>query len=253
MAGVWFMFYPDFSNITINVVLSALGQAFFSMSLGLGAIITYGSYARDQDNAMKSSLSVAVIGIVVAILAGLVIFPAVFSFGIPAQEGANLAYVTFPAIFQQMPGGYFFGIVFFILLLVAAMTSIISIFEVIVAYLSEEFKVKRGVAILLIALSVCITSTVCGYSLVEDTSLMIGGKNIFTVFDHISASYLLPLGGLFISIFVGWVWGKDNMKKELSSNGLYKVGYFPYYMFVVKYIIPVFIFFIFLSQIGIFK
>lgn len=251
--GIMFMFYPDFSKINASVILNALGQAFFSMSLGMGTIITYGSYARKKDNILKISLVVAATDIFVAILAGLIIFPAVFSFNIPAESGSNLAFITFPTIFQQMSGGYFFAIIFFLLLLVAAITSIISIIEVVVAYVSEELKIKRWIAVSLVSTVIAITSTLSAYSLADGSILKIGQMTLFGFFDKISASYLLPIGGLLVSIYVGWFWDKKANRDELSSSGLYKIKYYSFYRMVTRYFVPTVILLVFLSEVGIFK
>lgn len=249
--GMKFLFQPDFSHVNTHTVISALGQAFFSMSLGMGSIITYGSYMRKQDNIMKSTFSVATIGILISVLAGIIIFPAVFSFDIPAEAGDRLAFVTFPAIFQVMPGGYLFGIMFFMLLLVAAVTSNISLLEVIVAYLTQEYKMKRGIALAIVVAVLSVTGTLCAFSLSSDTSLIIGGRSLFDLFNYFSAAYLLPICGLLISIFVGWKWNKNSLKQEISSNGLYPVRYFPFFRFMLRFIIPIFIIFVFLYALGI--
>ena len=240
-AGFEFMFNPDFSKINLEVFINALGQAFFSMSLGVGTIITYGSYARKQDNLLKLSLATAGTDLFVALMAGMIIFPAVFSFGISAEAGSGLAFVTFPVIFQSMSGGYFFSILFFGLLFIAALTSLISIIEVLVSYFTEEFKLKRKIVTILTCVGIFITSSICSLSLVEDSSLKINGMSLFDLFDHTTASYLLPITGMLGVIYVGWFLKRDFVRKELSSNGIYSTWYFSAFMVLIKYIVPVII------------
>lgn len=250
--GYAFMFKPDFSKLNSDVFLNALGQAFFSMSLGMGTIITYGSYARKKDSTLKLSLTTAATDLTVAILAGMIIFPAVFSFDIPAEAGSQLAFITFPTIFQSMTGGYFFSILFFLLLFIAALTSMISIFEVIIAYLSEEFKMKRILATVLVSSTAIIVSSICSLSLISDSSLKIGDKSVFDFFDYLSASYMLPISGMLVVIYVGWFWSKKKNRDEISSGGLHKIQYFKVYMFLIKFVVPILILFILLSKLGIF-
>ena len=246
-AGFEFMFSPDFSKINIDTFINALGQAFFSMSLGMGTIITYGSYARKQDSLFKISIVTAGADLFVAILAGMIIFPAVFSFGISAEAGSGLAFITFPVIFQSMSGGYFFSILFFGLLFIAALTSLISIIEVIVSYFSEEFKLKRKIVTIITCSFIFITASVCSLSLIDGSSLKIQGQSLFELFDHVSASYLLPLTGLLTVIYIGWFKKKDFIKNEISSNGMYSTWYFGVFMILIKYIIPVLMTFILLA------
>jgi NSS family neurotransmitter:Na+ symporter len=248
--GISFIFKPDFSKITAETFLMALGQAFFSLSIGMGTLITYGSYIQKKDNLATTALSVVVTDTMVAILAGVAIFPAVFAFGIPTGAGPGLAFITLPNIFEQMPGGTVFSVMFFLLLGVAALTSTISVLEVIVAFFVEELKMKRGAATWLATLSVSVLGVLCTLSTSELANFKILGKTVFELMEYTTANVLLPLGGLFIVIFVAWFFGRDKTKNELSNNGTLKAFYIPVFLFVIKFIAPLAIAFVFLQGIG---
>lgn len=250
MGGISFLFKPDFSKITASTILEALGQAFFSLSIGMGTLITYGSYIQKKENLGSTAFSVAVADTLVAILAGLAIFPAVFAFGLVPNSGEGLVYITLPNIFQQMQGGYFFAIAFFLLLSVAALSSTISVLEVIVAFFSEELGIKRRQATIL---SVVLTSILGVFTVLSFNSMSgvtVFGLTIFELLNFTSANILLPLGGFLIVLFVAWYMGKENARKELSNNGKLKVKYIPFYVFAVKFIAPLAIAFIFLQGLG---
>ncbi len=248
--GLAFLFKPDFSKITAQTVLEALGQAFFSLSIGMGTLITYSSYINKKEPLGSISFSVAFADTMIAIMAGIAIFPAVFAFGIEPGSGEGLVYITLPNIFQQMVGGYVFSLLFFLLLGVAALTSTISVLEVIVAYFVEELKLSRKKATWLATGSVSVLGIMCTLSWGAMKGVEIFGKNVFALLDFLSANVFLPLGGLLIVVFVGWVLGKEKAKAELSNEGLLKVVYFPAFMLVVKFIAPIAIAFVFLHQIG---
>ena len=248
--GIGFIFKPDFSKITAETFLMALGQAFFSLSIGMGTLITYGSYIQKKDNLATTALSVVITDTMVAILAGVAIFPAVFAFGIPTGAGPGLAFITLPNIFEQMPGGTVFSVMFFLLLGVAALTSTISVLEVIVAFFVEELKMKRGAATWLATLSVSILGVLCTLSTSELANFKILGKTVFELMEYTTANVLLPLGGFFIVIFVAWFFGRDKAKDELSNNGTLKALYIPVFLFVIKFIAPLAIAFVFLQGIG---
>lgn len=250
--GLKFLFYPDFSKITNSSILMALGQAFFSLSIGMGALITYGSYIKKSDNLGNTVFSVAMADTLIAILAGVAIFPAVFSFGISPDSGPNLVYQTLPNIFAQMKGGYVFALMFFSLLLVATITSTISILEVVVAYLAEEKNMSRRKATVLTSVGIAILGSLCSLSLYVIPQLSIGGMDFFSVVEYISSNIMLPLGGLLIVVFVAWVLGKKRLYQELSSDGRYKVRYFNMFLFIVRYLAPIAIGFVFLNSLGLF-
>lgn len=247
--GMQFLFHPDFSKISPTVVLNALGQAFFSLSLGMGTMVTYGSYMQKSDNLLSTSSSVAVADFVIAMLAGIAIFPAVFSFGIAPGSGPDLVFKTLPNIFQQMTGGYYLSILFFMLLVVAALTSIVSIMEVVVAYFTEELKISRIKSVILISVGSVVCSVFCAMSLMPESQLSVGGVNLFNLFDNGSSAYLLPIGGFFLVVYTGWFMDKKILRDELSSQNAYKTIYFPIFNIVVKYIAPVAIAAVFLSKI----
>ena len=248
--GLEFLFKPDFSKITASTILEALGQAFFSLSIGMGTLITYGSYISKKEDLGGTAVSVSLADTFIAILAGVAIFPAVFAFNIEPSAGEGLVYKTLPNIFQQMPGGYYFSLLFFVLLGVAALTSTISVLEVIVAYFVEELKMKRKRATIVATFSVGVLGilSVLSFSSLQEFSLF--GKNIFGILDFTSANILLPLGGLFIVLFVGWFYGVGNSRKELTNDGKLKARYYPFYIFLVKFLAPIAIAMVFLNGIG---
>lgn len=253
MEGVQFLFRPDFSKITTKSILEALGQAFFSLSIGMGTLITYASYVPKDNNLGKTAVSVAFTDTLVAILAGVAIFPAVFAFNIAPGSGAGLVYITLPNIFQQMPGGYVFSLMFFILLGVAALTSTISVLEVIVAFFSEELNMGRKSATWVATVLVSILGVMASLSWGLMSDVKIFGKSIFDILDYTSANILLPLGGFFIVLFVAWFFGREKAKEELSNDGKLAVKYLPFYVFVIRFLAPLCIAFIFLQGLGLLK
>ncbi|MFI3315385.1 MAG: sodium-dependent transporter [Rikenellaceae bacterium] len=248
--GIEFIFKPDFSKINADVALNALGQAFFSLSIGMGTMMTYGSYIRTKDNMLFTSSAVAISDVIIALLAGVAIFPAVFTYDIAPSSGPELVFITLPNIFAQMYGGYYLSILFFILLFVAALTSSVSALEVIIACVTEELKWSRKKGVYITTLLLMIMGGVCSLSMAPDSILKIGSKSLFDIFNDGTSIYLMPIGGFFIMIFTGWVLSDKIFKDELSSNGLYKVKYFKLLIFIVKYIAPLAISTIFLSELG---
>nr|WP_320120584.1 sodium-dependent transporter [uncultured Marinifilum sp.] len=248
--GLRFLFHPDFSKLTAEGVLSALGHAFFSLSLGMGTLVTYGAYIDSNNNLTKTAVQVTVADTLIAILAGVAIFPAVFAFGIEPSSGPGLVFITLPNVFQQMPGGFFFSILFFLLLTVAALTSSISILEVVVAYFKEELKIQRKYATIISTIIISIIGIFCSLSMgiLEDYKLF--DLNFFDILDWVSANMLLPLGGLFISLFVGWYLGKDKVKEELSKGSIVKKHLLSVFIFLVRFVAPVAIAIVFLNGIG---
>ena len=246
--GIKFLFKPDFSKVNGTVVLAALGQAFFSLSVGMGALITYGSYINKNDNLTTTSLSVVTADTLVAILAGIIIFPAAFTFGIQPEAGAGLAFNTLPMIFDKMAGGYFFCIIFFILLAIAALTSTISLLEVIVAFLSEEHGIKRNTATWIGTLVSLFIGVFCTLSLRADSIFVFGNMTFFDMMDKLSANILLPLGALFIVIFVAWKMGKDSFYDEITNQNTLKISVKSFIYFIIKYVAPIVILAIFINQ-----
>ena len=250
MGGINFLFRPDFSELNSRVFLSALGQAFFSLSIGMGTLITYGSYISKSNNLNNISIEVSVVDTLIAILAGVAIFPAVFAFGLDPAEGPGLIFHVLPNIFQQMPGGYFFAVIFFMLLVIAAVTSSISILEVVVAYLVEELQLARSKATLMAALAALFVGVFCTLSFGALQGVTIGNLTIFGILDFTASNILLPLGGLFIVLFVGWYLRDSDVKDELSNSGLLKLKVYKLFMFVLKFIAPVAIAIVFMHSIG---
>jgi NSS family neurotransmitter:Na+ symporter len=251
--GLEFLFKPDFSKLNTNSVLEALGQAFFSLSIGMGTLVTYGSYIHKRENLANTAVSVSAADTIIAILAGVAIFPAVFAFGIEPNAGPDLIFRTLPNIFQQIPGGYFFALLFFILLGVAALTSSISVLEVVVAYFTEELGMVRKPATILAAVSITALGVLSTMSWGALEGVSIFNSNIFDLLDFTASSVLLPVGGLFIVIFVGWYLGREKIRQELSSGGLFKVRLLNVFVFIVKFLAPLAIALVFLNGIGLLK
>ncbi|HPJ34843.1 MAG TPA: sodium-dependent transporter [Spirochaetota bacterium] len=249
--GIDFLFKPDFGALTANGVLMALGHAFFSLSLGMGTMITYASYIKDDENLATSAVQVTIADTVIALLAGLAIFPAVFAFGIEPGAGPGLVFITLPSIFNQLPFGDLFSFIFFLLLAVAALTSSISILECFVAYISEELNLSRHKAAIIGTVSISIIGVIASLSMGPWSGFTILGKNIFDCLDWVSANLLLPLGGMFIALFIGWFWGRKRLEDELSSNGKFSVSYVGILILLCKVISPVAILFVFLHGIGV--
>jgi NSS family neurotransmitter:Na+ symporter len=247
--GLEFLFKPNFGKVTAKTILFAMGQAFFSLSLGMGALITYSSYFGKKENLALIAMEVSLADTLIAILAGVMIFPAVFAFGIEPASGPSLVFITLPGIFQQMPGGDFFGALFFILLAVAALTSTISLLEVVVAFFSEELKIsrKKATAIATVAISALGAFASLSFGPLKDFTIF--EKSIFDILDYTASNVLLPLGGLLIVLFVGWFAGKKIIKPELSNEGELRIGYFPMFRFIVRFIAPLAIAAIFIYSI----
>jgi NSS family neurotransmitter:Na+ symporter len=251
--GLKYLFVPDFSKLTGDVMLSALGQAFFSLSLGMGCMITYASYLSKKENLVENALVVPTMDTGVALLAGMVIIPATVAFGFDLGQGPGLVFVTVPAIFATMGPvvGRLFGIIFFLLLTVAALTSSLSLLEVVVSYLIDNrgLERKKAVAISSIILfAICIAASL---SMGPWSGISILGKNIFDFLDWFANSILLPVGGMFITLYVGWFFGKDKVKAEVTNEGTIRFGLFEVWMFLCRFVIPAIIFLVLLSGLGI--
>ena len=251
--GLRFLFHPDFSKLTGEGILSALGHAFFSLSLGMGTLITYGSYIDRKNNLIKTAVQVTTADTIIAILAGVAIFPAVFAFGIEPSSGPGLVFITLPNVFQQMPGGYIFSILFFLLLTVAALTSSISILEVVVAYFHEELKLNRKLATVFATLMIGLLGIICSLSMGIFSDFTFLELNFFDLLDWISANLLLPLGGLFISLFIGWKFGNKRVRREIEEGGSISKMALSGFIFLVRFIAPIAIAIVFLSGIGLIK
>ena len=248
-AGLDYLFNPDFSKINGKTIAAALGQAFFSLSLGFGTIMTYASYVDKKENALFQSVATASSDLLFALVAGMAIMPAVFAFGISPQSGPGLVFETLPYVFGQMPAGGFIAILFFVALLVAAITSSISMLEVAVAYLVEEKKFSRiGAGALLFA--ICwVVGAVCTLSFGPLSYIRIDGGNIFDFFDNLSSNILMTLGSLLTVLFVGWRLKKTDVYDEFTNGGTLSTNakIFGILWFLIRYICPLAILIIFIS------
>jgi len=236
--GLKFLFKPDFSKLTGSGILAALGQSFFSLSLGMGAMVTYGSYIRKEDSLFKTSLWISVCDLMVAILAGVVIFPAVFSFGMDPAGGPQLVYVVLPNVFNSMPMGGLFAAIFFVLLGIAALTSTISLQEIIVAFAVEELHWSRRKSSIISLLLIFFVGIFCTLSFGPLKNMTLFDRTIFELFDLITASYLMPIGALAMTIFLGWFYPKVEVKDEITNGGALKGRFFELYYFILRYVAP---------------
>ncbi len=245
--GLTFLLKPDFSKLTGNSVLLAMGQAFFSLSLGMGCLITYGSYIKREEDLSYAAGMIAGADTLIALLAGIAIFPAAAAFHIEPGSGPGLVFITLPSMFQQMAGGMVFSTCFFVLLCIAALTSAISLLEVVVSFCVEEMHIRRGHATALVAVCVFLLGMLCSLSLGIVPELQLFGKSFFDLMDFASSNILLPVGGFFIAIYVGWVLKKRITVKELTSDGTHKFTYLRIFFFLIRYIVPVAIIVVFIS------
>ena len=252
MEGIKFLFLPKFSELTSQGVLSALGQAFFSLSIGMGVLLTYASYIKKDENLTSISLQVICADTLIAVLAGIAIFPAVFAFNIAPDSGPGLVFLTLPQVFQSMAFGQLWAILFFLLLTMAALTSSISLLEVIVAFFVEEKHISRRKATVISTVIVTIFGILCTLSFGPLKEVHIGNLSIFGIFDYVSSNILLPVGGILISIYVGWRFDRRLLEAELTNNGELKLWLLKPLIFVLKYVAPLFILVILLHSLGLF-
>lgn len=254
-AGISFLLNPDWSKINAQSILVALGHAFFTLSLGMGAMLTYGSYMSKDDNIPLASFQIIVLDTVIALIAGVAIFTSVFAVGLDPSAGPGLVFHTIPATFAKMPGGYFFSILFFILLTIAALTSAISLLEVVVAYFVDELGWNRKKAVIILGFVVFLLGLPSALSFNLLADFKIWGKNFFDLVDFLASNILLPTGGLLISIFVGYVWGFDKVLLNLKSGAENLFEKHPKiiltWKFFLKYLSPVLIFVVLLQSLGI--
>lgn len=251
--GLRFLFYPDFSNFTMEGFLAALGHSFFTLSLGIGIMITYGSYAKDDENIGKTSLLISICDTTIALIAGIAIFTSVFTFGLNPGEGAGLVFVTLPNVFPLMPGGYLFGIAFFLLLALAALTSTISLLETLTAFGIDSLNLSRDKAAIGISIGTFVVAIVSSLSLGDAFSIQIGGLPFFDFVDKLTSNYMLTIASFIEIIFLGWFYKKEYLHDELSNHGRLKASFFKVYYFILKYIVPLAMVLIILSSFGILK
>ncbi|MCD8262220.1 MAG: sodium-dependent transporter [Bacteroides sp.] len=253
--GIEFLLKPDFSKVDSSVFLGAMGQAFFSMSLGMGCLCTYASYFSKETNLTKTAFSVGLIDTLVAILAGFIIFPAAFAVGINPDAGPSLIFITLPNVFQQAFSGvpvlaYLFSVLFYILLAVAALTSTISMHEVVTAYLHEEFKFTRSRAAQIVTGSCIILGIFCSLSLGPTQDYTLFGMGTFDLFDFVTTKIMLPLGGMLIAIFTGWYLDKKIVWEEVTNDGTLKMPLYKAFIFLLRFIAPIAITLVFIDELG---
>lgn len=239
--GYRFFLSCDFAEaFKPKTIMMAIGQAFFSLSVGMGCMVTYASYFKKNNNLVSTSLNVSLLTLMVSILAGLVIFPAVFSAGIEPSEGPSLVFVTLPEIFNGMPLASLWSTIFFILVMLASLTSTISFHEVLTAYFAEEFKISRSAA--------AIITTVLSVALSTLTFSKLFGIDFLDIFDKLTANVMMPLGAMFTCVLVSWFLERGFMKSELTNNGSANRYVTPVIIFMLRYITPLLIFCVFIMN-----
>lgn len=254
--GLEFLFKPDFSKVNSGVFLGALGQAFFSLSIAMGCICTYASYYTRQTNLLTSAVQISLIDTLVAILAGMVIFPAAFSVGVNPGSGPSLVFITLPNVFNAAFGSmpvlcWVVSVMFYILLSLAAITSLISLHEVSTAFFYEELHISRKKGALIVTVTTTIIGAVCSMSLGMWDNLQIGGKALFDVFDFVTGQIFLPIGGFLTCIFLGWFIPKKLVKDEFTNWGTVSQRFYGAYLFLVRFVTPLAILGVFMHQFGI--
>ena len=249
--GLAFLFMPDFSKVTHEVVLNAMGLAFFKLSVGMGTMMTYGSYFRDDADIPLTTCRVMLADLTVSMLAGIAIFPAVFNFGLEPSAGPGLVFMTMPAVFSSIPFGQLFMVLFFVLTGVATIGAMLSLFEVPVAFMTEAMHMTRKKATIVTAFGLAVfgVPATLSYSLMSDVTIW--GKNFFDFYDFLSSNILLPVGGLAICLFAGWVWGKERAIECLTNNGtLNNRGVVELWAVLAKFITPLLVLAVLLKGLG---
>ena len=252
--GLRFMLYPDFSKLTINGVLEAIGHSFFTLSLAMGAMITYASYMDKKQAIYPVSIRIAFLDTMVAIIAGLAIFPIVFSANMEPGGGPGLIFKTLPQIFSTLPLGNLLACLFFLLLAFAALSSAISLLEVLTTFMIDEKKMDRKRATILMTIAVYIVGipSALSYSVLSNVKLF-KGMEVLDSLDYIASNIMLPIGGLLIAIYSGYVLNRSITKAEITENGQGYVRVFSIWYFTIRYIAPVAVLIIFLTKVGIIK
>ena len=246
-----FLLKPDFSKIGIGTVLAAIGQSFFSMSLGMGCMITYGSYLKTNTSLPRLALIIGIADLFIAIIAGFAIFPGVFTYGIEPTSGPTLVFETLPLVFSMMPAGNIIGVFFFLLVFIAAITSSVSMLEPICLFTIQELKISRVKSTILISSIVMILAVFCAYSQVDGSTIKLFGKSLFDFLNNATDKLMMPIGALFIIIFIGWVANKNLVRDQITNKGLlFNKGFNVYYT-AVKYFIPLILSLFVLNLLGI--
>ncbi len=254
--GLRFLLKPDFSKVTTGVVLSAMGQAFFSLSVGIGCLATYASYFRRDTNLVKSAAGVCAIDSMVAILSGFIIFPAVFSVaGVEADAGPGLVYITLPNVFNMAFSkvpllGYVFSGLFYILLLLAALTSTISMHEIATAFVHENYKISRNKAAVIVTIICIVLGTACSLSFGVWSDVKIWNRGFFDLFDFLTAKFIMPLGGILIAMFVEWYLDRKFVVRELTNDGTVRVWGLRFLLFLIRWVAPIGVGIVFVNELA---
>ena len=249
--GLAFLFKPDFSQITPHVVVSAMGQAFFSLSLGLGGLITYSSYFSRNTPLMRTALLTAGLDSLVAILAGVIIFPAVFTYGQEPAAGPKLVFEVLPAVFADMPFGQLWSLLFFLLLFIASITSTVSMSEISIAWFCDDLGMKRRRATQLNIGIAMLLGTLCALSFGSLNGVRVCGLTVFNLFDYVSSNLCLPVGGMLISVFAGWFLDRKVLRSELAPESSGARALVRVIIFCMRYVAPACILAVFLAGLGV--
>jgi NSS family neurotransmitter:Na+ symporter len=237
--GLAFLFRPDFSRLNGDMILAAMGLSFFKLSIGMGTMITYGSYFREDQNIPKTAITVMLADLTVSMLAGIAIFPAVFTYGFQPEIGPSLLFVTIPAIFSSLPFGQVFVVLFFVLAAIAATGAMLSILEVPVAFLNERAKMPRALATVLTVILLAMVGSTAALSNSLLAEFKLFGMTMFDLFDYVTSNVLLPVGGLFLAVFVGWVLNRRSVEESLNNAGaLRNRGLVRAFFLVIRYVTP---------------
>ncbi len=252
-AGLEFLFKPDFSKITASTLLAGVGLAFFKLSIGMGTMITYGSYFRSDQNIPTTAVRVALADMSIALLAGIAIFPAVFAYGFQPNAGPSLVFLTIPSVFASMPAGNIFMVIFFILTFIASIGAQVSLLEVPISLVNEKFNLSRKLSTALASFTLILVGSLAALSNSLLANVKIFGLTFFDLFDFTTSNIFLPLGGFFICIFVGWVWGKKNFFAALTNNGeLHNEKFVSVLFFLIRFVSPVLVLLVLLNGLGVF-
>ena len=251
--GIRFLLQPELSEVTPDVVLGAMGQAFFSLSVGLGCLVTYSSYFSNETRLVKSAMNVCIIDTMVAVLSGFIIFPTVFSVGIAPDAGPGLVFITLPNVFlltfSEMPiVGYVFALLFYVLLLLAALTSSISMHEICTAFISEHFSKSRHKAAAIVTIICLVLGSFCSLSFGPWQDVTVFGRGFFDLFDFTVTKFLMPLGGLLMTLFVGWYLERRLVEQQLTNDGSIPVRTMRPLLFLIRWVAPIGILVIFFNE-----
>lgn len=245
--GVSFFLKPDFGKLNTESVLVALGHAFFSLSLGMGTMMTYGAYVHKRQSLGSATMAIGAGDLIYALMAGLIIFPITFSFGMEPGQGPSLVFIALPAAFGEMPAGWLFGGLFFLMLAFAALTSTVSLLEVPVAFIQEKVGWGRNTSSIVVGLLCFLIGVPSALSIGKYDWLTFGGKAFFDWMDFIASNIILPVGGFIVTLFVGYVWKQAGEEAGLSA------GWFRLWLFMVRYVAPILVLAVFLYTSGILR